>query len=173
MRVGTAIFAVCALIDRSLSLIQIFESYFEDHYAMLSAECRLTFYLSTIKIVCSFLFIFMQTFFIFKYANIVINYGKNSAVIGLMHIMCTNFCVFVRTVILETVAEIRHHYHEHRLNETASHGIGGSGHGSTPPTTVEKSFKSLTKSVYLVTTNFPMNEDPDLVKFYLTTKYDC
>ncbi len=28
-----------------------------------------------------------------------------------MHVVCTNFCVFFRTVILETVSEIRHHYH--------------------------------------------------------------
>ena len=55
------------------------------------------------------LFIFVQTFFIFKYANILINYGKNASTIGLMHILSTNFSVLIRTIVSETVSEIRNH----------------------------------------------------------------
>ena len=151
MRVGTAIFAMCSLIDRSLSLIQMFESYFDNQYSALTPECRLTFFLSTVKIVCSFVFIFMQTFFIFKYANIVINYGKNSAVIGLMHIMCTNFVVFIRTVILETVSEIRHHYHDYHLinNITTDH------HAATAYNNNYGHHEKATKSMQQLTTHYP------------------
>jgi hypothetical protein len=108
MRVGTAIFAMATMIDRCLSLVQMIETYFNNHSAI--EECRITFIVSIVAKTTSIVFIFMQSFFIFKYANIIINYGKNSAVIGLMHIVCTNFCVFFRTVVMEAVAEIRHHH---------------------------------------------------------------
>ena len=120
MRVGTAIFSICAMIDRCLSLIQMLEAYFNNHEAI--QECKVTFIVSIIAKSSSLLFIFLQSFFIFKYANIIINYGKNSAIIGLMHIICTNFCVFLRTVVHETVAEIRHHK-QHPT--TSSHSSSG------------------------------------------------
>jgi hypothetical protein len=109
MRVGTAIFSICAMIDRCLSLIQMVEAVSNDQTII--KDCKITYIVSIISKITSFLFIFLQSFFIFKYANIIINYGKNTALIGLMHIICTNFCVFLRTIVHETVAEIRHHYH--------------------------------------------------------------
>lgn len=121
MRVGTAIFAMCALIDRCLSLIQMIETYVSNPTVL--HGCRVTFVVSIIAKFTSIFFIFAQTFFIFKYANIIINYGKNSAVVGLMHIVCTNFCVFFRTVVMETVAEMKHlsHVdHDHHNNSSTS-----------------------------------------------------
>lgn len=109
MRCGTAIFSVCAMIDQCLSLIQLFELYNNKHDVM--HDCRITFTVTIIERMLGFLFIFLQSFFIFKYANIIINYGRNMSRIGLMHIVVTNFCVSVRTVIHETVSEIRHHNH--------------------------------------------------------------
>ncbi len=106
------------MIDRCLSLIQMLEAYFNNHEAI--QECKVTFIVSIIAKSSSLLFIFLQSFFIFKYANIIINYGKNSAIIGLMHIICTNFCVFLRTVVHETVAEIRHNKH-HPLPSVGHH----------------------------------------------------
>ena len=108
MRVGIAIFAICSMIDRSLSLIQMVETLMNS-YSIIK-QCKILFILSMISKITSLLFIFLQTFFIFKYANIVINFGKNSAVIGLIHLVSTNFCVFFRTVVRETVDEIRHHH---------------------------------------------------------------
>lgn len=109
MRCGTAIFSICAMIDQCLSLIQLFEFYNNKYDVM--QDCKITFTVTIIERMLGFLFIFLQSFFIFKYANIIINYGKNMSRIGLMHIVVTNFCVSVRTVIHETVSEIRHHNH--------------------------------------------------------------
>lgn len=115
MRVGTGIFAMCAMIDRFLSLIQMIEVYFNE--PQLIKGCHATFAVTMISKIISILFIFTQSFFIFKYANIIINYGKNSAVVGLMHIVVTNFCVFFRTVVYETVAEIRHAHHDDYIDD--------------------------------------------------------
>lgn len=113
MRCGAAIFSICTMIDRCLSLIQMIEVYANNHQTI--NECRITFISSMVSKILSLLFIFLQSFFIFKYANIVINYGKNAATIGLMHLAVTNFCVSFRTIVHETIAEIRHH-NEHKLS---------------------------------------------------------
>lgn len=107
MRVGIAIFAICSMIDRCLSLIQMIETYLNNHSVI--SDCKLIFLVSMVGKLTSIMFIFLQSFFIFKYANIIINFGKNTAVIGLIHIVCTNFCVFFRTVVRETVADFRQH----------------------------------------------------------------
>ena len=104
MRVGTAIFSVCALISSSLRLVQMVEAYFNNYSAII--ECKLTFTVTIVAKIFCILFIFIQSFFIFKYANIVIHFGKNTAILGLMHIVCTNFSLFTRTVVAETVSEI-------------------------------------------------------------------
>ncbi len=113
MRCGTAIFSVCAMIDRCLSLIQMFEVYTNDHDVLQS--CKITFTITMVANVLSLAFIFLQSFFIFKYANIIINYGKNMSIIGLIHVACTNFCVSFRTVVHETVSEIRHHQQKEEM----------------------------------------------------------
>jgi hypothetical protein len=107
MRVGTALFSLCAMMDRCLSLLQMFEAYINNHEAILN--CKITFFVTILAKILSLLFIFLQSFFIFKYANIIINYGKNTAMLGLMHLICTNFSVFLRALVHETVTEIKHY----------------------------------------------------------------
>ena len=107
MRCGVALFSIATMIDRCLTLIQIYEVYTNNQHSI--QECYISFICSMISNTLSLIFIFLQSFFIFKYANIVINYGKNVSVIGLMHLLSTNFCVCLRTIILETITEIRHH----------------------------------------------------------------
>ena len=107
MRCGVALFSIATMIDRCLTLIQIYEVYTNNQHSI--QECYISFICSMISNTLSLIFIFLQSFFIFKYANIVINYGKNASVIGLMHLLSTNFCVCLRTIILETITEIRHH----------------------------------------------------------------
>ena len=114
MRCGIAIFSVCAMIDRCLSLIQMLEVYTNDHDVLQS--CKITFTITMVADILSLSFIFLQSFFIFKYANIIINYGKNFSVIGLIHMVCTNFCVSFRTIVHETVSEIRHHRHKEEMD---------------------------------------------------------
>ena len=107
MRCGVALFSIATMIDRCLTLIQIYEVYTNNQHSI--QECYISFICSMVSNTLSLIFIFLQSFFIFKYANIVINYGKNASVIGLMHLLSTNFCVCLRTIILETITEIRHH----------------------------------------------------------------
>jgi hypothetical protein len=121
MRAGIAIFAMCGMIDRCLSLIQMTETYANNIGAI--RDCDITFMVSIVNKCCSVCFIFAQSFFIFKYANLVINYRKNWLSVGLMHLVCTNFCVFFRTVVMETVAEIKHDkidHHHAALNDHSS-----------------------------------------------------
>ena len=114
MRVGLAIFTLCALISHIIHLIQMIEAYSSDKGAIV--KCKITFFITVISKTSCVIFILIQSAFIFKYANIVLNSGKNVAIIGLMHIICTNFCLFVRTVISETDAEIRHE-EEHGVDD--------------------------------------------------------
>jgi hypothetical protein len=115
MRVGTAIFSIIAMVDRSLALVQMTEAYTNNHHKL--TGCRITFIITYISIIASLVFIFMQSFFIFKFANIVINYGRNSAVIGLIHLVVTNLIVCFRTIIHETMAEIREHDHHKEISK--------------------------------------------------------
>ena len=119
MRCGTAIFSVCAMIDQCLSLIQMLEVYNNKHDVL--NECKITFTVSMFSRMLGFVFTFAQSFFIFKYANIIINYGKNASCLGLVHIVCTNFCVSLRTIVHETVSEIRHHKHMMHAHSQSLH----------------------------------------------------
>lgn len=116
MRCGIAIFSIGTMIYRALRIIQMVEIYFSEGHIL--EDCQLTFLITMISKITSLLFIFIQTFFIFKYANIIINYGKNVAVFGLIHIVVTNLCVTMRIIVSETMAEIHHHYHSISHNKS-------------------------------------------------------
>ena len=45
MRVGTALFSICAMMDRCLSLVQMFEAYANNHEAILKCKINSSFYL--------------------------------------------------------------------------------------------------------------------------------
>ena len=106
MRVGLAIFTVCALISHIIHLVQMLEAYSNNKSAVF--VCQVTFIITVIAKVSCVIFILVQSAFIIKYVNIVLHSTKIVSMMGFMHIMCTNFCLFVRTVIFETAAEIRH-----------------------------------------------------------------
>jgi len=106
MLVSLAVFTMCALISHIIHLIQMLEAYSNNNSDIFM--CKFTFITTVVTKVSCVIFILVQSAFIFKYANIVLHSGKKIAIIGLMHIISTNFCFFVRTVISETAAEIRH-----------------------------------------------------------------
>jgi hypothetical protein len=113
VRVGLALFCICSMIEGCIGLLRKFEVY-NLNYKLVEA-CKVTFIIAIISKILSLIFIFMQSFFIFKYANILINYNKKFAIFGLMHLVCANFCVTVRTIIQETVSEINKEYSESPL----------------------------------------------------------
>ena len=106
MRVGLAIFTICALISHIIHLIQLLEAFF--NHKGDTFTCKATFFTTVIAKVSCVIFILVQSAFIIKYVNIVLHSTKIVSMMGFMHIMCTNFCLFVRTVIFEAIAEIRH-----------------------------------------------------------------
>lgn len=52
-------------------------------------------------------FTFAQMYFIFTYSRLMINKFKLLARLGLMHLVATNLCTWIRTLGKETVAELR------------------------------------------------------------------
>jgi hypothetical protein len=131
MRCGTAIFSICCMIEICLGLLQMLEAYINNHEKF--EECRATFIVTIVSKFLGLVFVLFQSFFIFKYANIVINYGKNSAFIFLMHLVCTNFCVSLRAIVYETVSEIQQHNIEHM---NLLHPIAAATHTGTITNTI-------------------------------------
>ena len=56
-------------------------------------------------------FTFAQMYFIFTYSRLMINKFKLLARLGLMHLVATNVCTWIRTLGKETVAELNGHGH--------------------------------------------------------------
>ena len=115
-RVGTAIFSLCALLSGALKVIQMIDIYINNYEA--AYQCKFTFLITFVSKTLGILFIFFQSFFIFKYANIVIDFGKSTAILGLMRVICINFALFTKTVVAETVSEIRELQHAQHLDNT-------------------------------------------------------
>jgi hypothetical protein len=107
MRVGTGILSLCAMVDSGLNLIKYIEAYRKGSSKVI--ECMPSFTISVISEMCALIFTFIQCFFIFKHANIVINKQKNLSSFGLCHLVCTNLCITLRNIVQETVHEIHSH----------------------------------------------------------------
>ena len=107
MRVGTGILSLCAMIDSGLNIVKYIEAYHQGSSSVF--ECMPSFIVYFISEICASIFTFIQCFFIFKHANIVINKGKNVASFGLCHLACTNLCITLRNIVQETVHEIHTH----------------------------------------------------------------
>ncbi|KAI9561301.1 hypothetical protein GHT06_012257 [Daphnia sinensis] len=58
-------------------------------------------------------FVFLQMYFIFISARLNIHKFKAIARFGLMHCLATNVCVWIRTLVRESLKEINHHYDHH------------------------------------------------------------
>ncbi|XP_065313392.1 proton channel OtopLc-like isoform X2 [Gordionus sp. m RMFG-2023] len=58
------------------------------------------------------LFTFIQTYFIFSHSKICIHKYKTLARFGLMHVVATNLCVWIITLVRQTIEEIEWYHHE-------------------------------------------------------------
>jgi hypothetical protein len=67
--------------------------------------------------VLQMIFTFMQMYFIFMNSRLNIHRFKVIARFGLMHVVATNICVWIRTLVLEYLKEITI-YHKDEFNET-------------------------------------------------------
>ncbi|XP_076677082.1 proton channel otopetrin-like a isoform X3 [Andrena cerasifolii] len=66
--------------------------------------------LQGINPVLQMIFTFMQMYFIFMNSRLNIHRFKVIARFGLMHVVATNLCVWIRTLVLESIKEITKHH---------------------------------------------------------------
>lgn len=59
------------------------------------------------------IFTFLQMYFIFMNSRVILNIHRFKVVarFGLMHVVATNLCVWIRTLVMETLKEITNYYH--------------------------------------------------------------
>lgn len=59
------------------------------------------------------IFTFLQMYFIFMNSRVILNIHRFKVVarFGLMHVVATNVCVWIRTLVMETLKEITNYYH--------------------------------------------------------------
>uniref|UniRef100_A0A182PV16 Otopetrin n=1 Tax=Anopheles epiroticus TaxID=199890 RepID=A0A182PV16_9DIPT len=104
LRVGAIAFGLGTMIYTGLE----FGSFFEIPF---TSPCHQI--LRGVNPLLQMIFTFMQMYFIFMNARLNIHRFKVLARFGLMHIVATNICVWIRTLVLESLKEITA-YHQRR-----------------------------------------------------------
>ncbi|XP_060532279.1 proton channel OtopLc isoform X3 [Cylas formicarius] len=110
LRIGAIAFGLGTMIYNGLE----FGSFFEVPF---TSPCYMI--LRGVNPVLQMIFTFMQMYFIFMNSRLNIHRFKVVARFGLMHVVATNICVWIRTLVLEYIKEITL-YHHYLLNDTTS-----------------------------------------------------
>ncbi|KFB37137.1 AGAP000703-PA-like protein [Anopheles sinensis] len=113
LRVGAIAFGLGTMIYTGLE----FGSFFEIPF---TSPCHQI--LRGVNPLLQMIFTFMQMYFIFMNARLNIHRFKVLARFGLMHIVATNICVWIRTLVLESLKEITA-YHQRRGPEPEDSAI--------------------------------------------------
>lgn len=114
LRIGAIAFGLGTMIYSGLE----FGSWFEIPF---TSQCYMI--LRGINPALQMVFTFMQMYFIFMNSRLNIHRFKVIARFGLMHVVATNICVWIRTLVLEYLKEITV-YHK-RMNDTYPERIRG------------------------------------------------
>ncbi|XP_066145089.1 uncharacterized protein OtopLa isoform X2 [Euwallacea fornicatus] len=109
LRIGAIAFGLGTMIYNGLEFGVFFEIPF-------TSPCYMI--LRGVNPVLQMIFTFMQMYFIFMNSRLNIHRFKVVARFGLMHVVATNLCVWIRTLVLEYIKEITV-YHRDLLNATA------------------------------------------------------
>ncbi|CAH0759072.1 unnamed protein product [Diatraea saccharalis] len=112
LRIGAIAFGLGTMIYNGLE----FGTFFE---LPLESPCYLI--LKGINPVLQMVFTFMQMYFIFMNSRLNIHRFKVIARFGLMHVVATNICVWIRTLVLESLKEITDYHVKNPL------GLPGEG----------------------------------------------
>ncbi|XP_064291982.1 LOW QUALITY PROTEIN: proton channel OtopLc-like [Plodia interpunctella] len=112
LRIGAIAFGLGTMIYNGLE----FGTFFE---LPLESPCYLI--LKGVNPVLQMVFTFMQMYFIFMNSRLNIHRFKVIARFGLMHVVATNICVWIRTLVLESLKEITDYHVKN------PHGIPGEG----------------------------------------------
>ena len=97
MRLGAIGFGLGTLIYAGLDFVNSFETPY---------HCNSWNILSAVNPVLQMIFTFMQMYYIFMHSKLNINKNKIIAKFGLMHLIATNCCVWINTLVKESMNEI-------------------------------------------------------------------
>ncbi|KAG6448046.1 hypothetical protein O3G_MSEX005308 [Manduca sexta] len=129
LRIGAIAFGLGTMIYNGLE----FGTFFE---LPLDSPCYLI--LKGVNPVLQMVFTFMQMYFIFMNSRLNIHRFKVIARFGLMHVVATNICVWIRTLVLESLKEITDYHVKN------PQGVPGEGVlGNNKSTEIFESFESL------------------------------
>ncbi|KAK9873108.1 hypothetical protein WA026_020836 [Henosepilachna vigintioctopunctata] len=117
LRIGAIAFGLATMIYSGLE----FGSFFEVPF---TSPCYMI--LKGINPVLQMIFTFMQMYFIFMNSRLNIHRFKVIARFGLMHVVATNLCVWIRTLVMEYIKEITI-YHQKLINLSQSSSISHIG----------------------------------------------
>ncbi|XP_037723996.1 proton channel OtopLc isoform X1 [Drosophila subpulchrella] len=111
LRVGAIAFGLGAMIYIGLEFGSFFEIPFDSpcHHILIGVNPLL-----------QMIFTFMQMYFIFMNARLNIHRFKVIARFGLMHVVATNICVWIRTLVKESLLEITIYHQKHEPEAGAS-----------------------------------------------------
>ncbi|XP_068627620.1 proton channel OtopLc isoform X4 [Battus philenor] len=115
LRIGAIAFGLGTMIYNGLEFGTFFELPFD-------SPCYLI--LKGINPVLQMIFTFMQMYFIFMNSRLNIHRFKVIARFGLMHVVATNICVWIRTLVLESLKEITD-YHVKNPQGVPGEGVLG------------------------------------------------
>ncbi|KAK5643132.1 hypothetical protein RI129_006977 [Pyrocoelia pectoralis] len=101
LRIGAIAFGLGTMIYNGLEFGTFFEIPFTPPCYMI---------LRGLNPILQMIFTFMQMYFIFMNSRLNIHRFKVIARFGLMHVVATNICVWIRTVVIEYLKEITIHY---------------------------------------------------------------
>uniref|UniRef100_A0A0A9Y1V3 Otopetrin-2 n=1 Tax=Lygus hesperus TaxID=30085 RepID=A0A0A9Y1V3_LYGHE len=110
LRVGAIAFGLATMIYNGLEFGAFFEIPF-------NSSCYQI--LRGVNPILQMIFTFMQMYFIFMNSRLNIHRFKLIARFGLMHIVATNLCVWIRTLVLESLKEISTYLDRKNLTATA------------------------------------------------------
>ncbi|XP_023031032.1 proton channel OtopLc isoform X1 [Drosophila willistoni] len=111
LRVGAIAFGLGAMIYIGLEFGSFFEIPFDSpcHHILIGVNPLL-----------QMIFTFMQMYFIFMNARLNIHRFKVIARFGLMHVVATNICVWIRTLVKESLLEITIYHRKREADPNAS-----------------------------------------------------
>jgi len=97
LRIGAMAFGLGTLIYTGLEFVHFFE---------IKPSCPNYHILLGVNPVLHMLFTFMQMYYLFMHARMNIQKNKIIAKFGLMHLLATNCCIWIRTLVRESMREI-------------------------------------------------------------------
>jgi len=116
LRFGAIAFGLGTLIYTGLEFVHFFE---------VPMACSSWHVLSGINPVLQLIFTFMQMYYLFMHSRLNINKNKVIAKFGLMHLLATNCCIWIRTLVKESVREITESEEfEHLVSEETKERFG-------------------------------------------------